>query len=40
MTATERESERIMRGIRVNEIDYQVHIGKVEVNMGGDEDEQ
>lgn len=30
MTATERESERIMRGIRVNEIDYQVHIGKVD----------
>ena len=40
MTATERESERIIRGIRVNEIDYQVHIGKVEINMGGNEDEQ
>lgn len=39
MTATERESERIMRGIRVDEIDYQVHIGKVEVNMGGNKDE-
>ena len=30
MTATERESERIMRGIRVDEIDYKVHMGKVE----------
>jgi hypothetical protein len=40
MTATERESERIIRGIRVNEIDYQVHIGKVEINMRGNEDEQ
>jgi hypothetical protein len=40
MTATERESERIMRGIRVDEIDYQSYIGKVEVNMGGNKDEQ
>jgi hypothetical protein len=36
MTATERASERIMRGITVNEIDYQVHIGRIEQREIGD----
>lgn len=40
MTATERESERIMRGIRVDEIDYQSYI-QVDIyrEVGGDTSE-